>query len=377
MTILVTCPCGKRMQTSDTARGKRIKCPACGEVLPVPDDSDSKKTGPRLAASPAKPAKFVDDDDAAAEERPRKKKKKKARSGLELPEIEFFGLTFGKLLILLAVLGVIAGGIWLFVPSSNAQIAEVRRVDVYAALDVGEKGINRIPEALKIMGRAVRRQTQRELGVTVTDDEPDALYLGDNKLLISRDSSQGDSLILRVALSPRFLTKRANIQNGTIMIQTSDVVLKGDGGDVQGLLIDTERALPKVLQVSFYGATQDSQFTPHDRPPWTHPGKFSLDDLKKEILPPDDKGNKLLSYTGAARFEGRSGMQVNYAYDGAAVEMTWDKDSKALISSKSLQFSASQYTFGSLELTCVFPRPPGRYVTPIVMGAEVSKLKLP
>jgi hypothetical protein len=375
MNILVTCPCGKRLQTSEASRGKRIKCPACGEILPVTGEPDSKKTGPRPLASPAKPARLVDDN-SDAEDPPRKKKKKKARS-FSLPEFEVFGLTFGKLLILLAIIGVIALGIWLIVPSSTAQIVEVRRVDVYAALDVGEKGMNRIPEALKLMGRALRRGTQRELGVAVTDDEPDALYLGDNKLLISHDNSQGDSLVLRFALSPRFLSKRANIQNGTIMVQASDVVLRGEGGDVQGLLIDAQRALPKVLQISFYGATQDSQFTPHDRPPWTHPGKFSLDDLKKEILPPDDKGNKYITYTGTARFEGRSGMLVNYTYDGSAVELTWDKDSKALISSKSLQFSASEYTFGTLELTCVFSRPAGRYVTPIVMGAEMSKLKLP
>jgi hypothetical protein len=375
MSIVVTCACGKKMQTSEAARGKRIKCPACGDILPVPGDPGIGKVAPKPAAPPAKPIR-LDDDDNDEGERPRKKKKKK-RSGFKLPEFEFFGLTPAKLLVVLVIVGAIAGAIWMFVPSSTAQIAEVRRVDAYAALEIGEHSMNRIPEALKIMSRGIRRKLQRESGETVTDDEPDALILGDNPLLIVRDNPQGDSLVVRVRLSPRFLSKKANIQNGTIVVNKSDVILKGDGGEAAGLLIDTERALPKVLQVSFFGATNDSQFIPRERTPWNPPGQFSLSDLKKEIVPIDDKGHEGPSYTGAARFEGQGGMQVNYAYDGSLVELHWDKSSKAMVTSKSLQCSASQYTFGTLELTCVFARPPGRYATPYVMGTELSKMKIP
>jgi hypothetical protein len=143
------------------------------------------------------------------------------------------------------------------------------------------------------------------------------------------------------------------------------------------LLLNVARALPENLTVSFDGASTDSQFVPRDRAPWTHPGKFHLENLTKESLPPDSKGNVALSYTGIARFDGRSGMQVNYVYDGSRVLVTWDKDSKAFLGCRGLEFSASEHTFNDLELTFVFPRPPGKYATPIVMGEKMSKVRVP
>jgi hypothetical protein len=281
------------------------------------------------------------------------------------------------LLIALVALGLVAGGIYLFVPSQHPKIIDVRRVDLFAALEVGELALNKTPEALKAINRAARRKGERERGETVTDEPPESLHLGSDKFLVARDNPEGDSLVLRVALSPTFLTKRAKIQTGIITVQSEEIMLRGEAGDVHGLLINLGRELPANVEVSFYGATQDSQFIPRDRAPWTHPGQYFLDDLKKESLPPDEKGNIALAYTGTARFNGRSGMEVNYAYEGSSVMVKWDRDSKAFVSATYLEFPSGQYTFASLELTCVFPRPPGRYAAPIIMGEELSKIRLP
>jgi hypothetical protein len=38
MTVVLTCPCGKRLQTAATFVGREAQCPVCGRMLQVPDD---------------------------------------------------------------------------------------------------------------------------------------------------------------------------------------------------------------------------------------------------------------------------------------------------------------------------------------------------
>jgi hypothetical protein len=38
MPIQIRCSCGKHLAVKDEAAGKRVKCPACGDVRPVPAD---------------------------------------------------------------------------------------------------------------------------------------------------------------------------------------------------------------------------------------------------------------------------------------------------------------------------------------------------
>ena len=46
MPILVDCPCGKKFRARDELSGKRVKCPACGQVLPVPSAKPAPPTTP-------------------------------------------------------------------------------------------------------------------------------------------------------------------------------------------------------------------------------------------------------------------------------------------------------------------------------------------
>jgi hypothetical protein len=43
MSVGFSCDCGKSLHVSEDKRGKRIKCPACGEVLRVPDIDDAEE----------------------------------------------------------------------------------------------------------------------------------------------------------------------------------------------------------------------------------------------------------------------------------------------------------------------------------------------
>ena len=54
MPISLECPCGKQLKLRDDLAGLRIKCPACGDALDVPEDVDpSAMIGASTAEAPA------------------------------------------------------------------------------------------------------------------------------------------------------------------------------------------------------------------------------------------------------------------------------------------------------------------------------------
>jgi hypothetical protein len=92
MPVVVACSCGANLRVPDTAAGKRVKCPKCGELLTVPapqfeviDDAEDEAPRPaRRAAVKAKPAEVdepIDDDEGEEEEERPKKKAKGKRKG--------------------------------------------------------------------------------------------------------------------------------------------------------------------------------------------------------------------------------------------------------------------------------------------------------
>src|SRR5262249_12084600 len=146
---------------------------------------------------------------------------------------------------------------------------------------------------------------------------------------------------------------------------------------VQGLLVDLERKLPdrsEGASMSFADLQEDSKFFPRDRIPWTHPGTI-VDECKKSIEKSIENFHerKHLSYSGTARFEGRSGMKVDYRFDFSTVVVTWDQGSRPYVAGKYLDFF-NEHMFHSLELMCVFPRPSGKELTLTVMGEQVKHI---
>src|SRR5262245_31163249 len=61
MSILLSCPCGKKLRVKDELAGKKVKCPGCAAILPVP--------GP-VVETPAPPEEEPEETEA----RPRAKK---------------------------------------------------------------------------------------------------------------------------------------------------------------------------------------------------------------------------------------------------------------------------------------------------------------
>jgi WD40 repeat protein len=94
MPIVITCPgCDKKMRAPDTAAGKKIRCPGCGELTPVPRpapalDEDERPEPPRGKKAPAAAvtaAKKRPPEPEPEEEEPGRERKKPADKAKQVP----------------------------------------------------------------------------------------------------------------------------------------------------------------------------------------------------------------------------------------------------------------------------------------------------
>jgi DNA-directed RNA polymerase subunit M/transcription elongation factor TFIIS len=79
MAIALSCPgCVQALKVKDELAGRKIKCPKCGTVIPVPEKRAGKDE--RVMAKAPRTESIEEDDEPQEEKRPKKKKKKKAKS---------------------------------------------------------------------------------------------------------------------------------------------------------------------------------------------------------------------------------------------------------------------------------------------------------
>jgi len=258
MAIQFSCACGKKLRVQDEFEGKRVRCLACGKVLTVPTQEQERPA----AREPARPRAAandrvgVDEEPDASRALPRAKRKKRKKtkersfSGWGGVDILGFHLTLRSGIAALCVLALLGGLIWVFVPSYHPKVVEVQRVDAYAALDVGKPNMQK-----------------RLLGL----ETGDVLKLGSEKFLVIRDSPEGEAVVIKLELPPKFLEARTRATQGTLMIQTQDFLLQGDGEPLRGLILDLEREFKdptKGAALDFSNAVNGDPVLPRDRPPW-------------------------------------------------------------------------------------------------------------
>src|SRR5437870_7476841 len=102
--LRIECGCGKTLKVADEAVGKKVKCPACGELTLVKKSAQSAVSAKPLPRT--RPVEDDEDDDP----RPRKKGKEAAKGGggcllwilLGGAAAAFFGLIL------------VGGGVWFF-----------------------------------------------------------------------------------------------------------------------------------------------------------------------------------------------------------------------------------------------------------------------
>ena len=94
MLISLSCPCGAKLNAPDTAAGKKVKCPKCGDPITVPTTAGFEEVEDEDAPPVRSKRRIEDDeddrparssrrrnDDEDEDDRPRKKKKRPAKSG--------------------------------------------------------------------------------------------------------------------------------------------------------------------------------------------------------------------------------------------------------------------------------------------------------
>lgn len=132
MPIVIPCSCGKQLRVGDELFGKKVRCPACGEILRVdssPASSPSKPSGktnpgsappdsaeesPRARVKAEKPSgkrvrpegeepELEEDEGEEYEDRPRPSKRKRTRKGMSTGT--WVGIGIGAVAVLLAICG--------------------------------------------------------------------------------------------------------------------------------------------------------------------------------------------------------------------------------------------------------------------------------
>ena len=77
---------------------------------------------------------------------------------------------------------------------------------------------------------------------------------------------------------------------------------------------------------------------------------------------------------GTARFQGKSGMEVNYDFQGNTVVVNWDSGSRGYCANAQQEF-LDRFLIESLEVICLFPRPSGKDLTLTVLGERAGAVR--
>ncbi len=184
MPISVQCSCGKTLKVDEKHRGKKAKCPACGNSLIV-EEKDAKtkaKTAIQTKEPKRKPAPKPDDDadpDDAPEDRPSIKRKKKAKGGSKM--LLYAGGGCSVLLFLTCCLAGVGGGVWYllmggaaedmaFVHDGVAGFTSFRAADIWKSTVVQDQLRTMDKDAKKDMDDKVK-EMETKIGLKIDDLE--------------------------------------------------------------------------------------------------------------------------------------------------------------------------------------------------------------
>jgi Protein of unknown function (DUF1559) len=155
MAISLKCSCGKTLKVDEKHRGKKAKCPACGNTLLVEEqDADTAVQ----AEEPTKPRAAARDDDDEDEPEVRKPIKKKAAAKSN-KMMYIIGGGCGLLLLLTCCVSGVGVGVWYFffrggdddlqyVHEGVAGFVSVRAADIWKSPIVQEQ-LKQLPPAVK------------------------------------------------------------------------------------------------------------------------------------------------------------------------------------------------------------------------------------
>lgn len=175
MAIALACPaCKRALKVKDELAGRKIKCPNCAAVFPVPRkkvESDERVTAKKPRPVPAA---AEDDDDPDEDERPKKKKKKKKTAGNRGMLI---GAAVGGVVVIAAIV------VFLMMPhgTANEKVAQRKSAPPPIKKNVEQPVVQADPPEIKkkppiggigrVKERVVIENSLRQLGIAYKNFE--------------------------------------------------------------------------------------------------------------------------------------------------------------------------------------------------------------
>jgi hypothetical protein len=379
MSIAFQCGCGKQLKVRDELAGKRARCPACGEIVPVPVSSDKELPAARMKQTQRLRDRAGDDDESARitrkrplgalkstapsrtddEESPdssppepddsddfgddeprrrRKKKKKSTRSAFSTPLVTLFGIDLTPLKLIIVAVVFCVAGVSAFMYLSAPE-AKVRVVDVYNL----EEDLDEFMTGQAQMDVILNFLFHKEIP----------------KPLILHESSDGTFLLVKFKLSERSLKKLVGERYENFVMKNKDAVLEAGGETFYPLFIYEPDVITPSVTVKAKSLLDDDKegggkpaplreieahnklVAPSEENPWTHEGVLQV------------------NLSGKSTFKGIRGMIVNFDHGPLPtkeMKITWNKNSDFWYGTKEEPVPAEVWLY-DWRVACLFPRP--------------------
>ena len=381
MAIVVACGCGKKLKAPEASAGRRVKCPACGAVLTVPqpvvagaaDDGYELMDDLAPPASPAnlpplrvlpkegegdtKPApaarripqqsalyqaasRRVAQRDAAAEAGPK-------------PLFNALGVdfTWAKLLVLLIVVGAIVGApVWFFTfgPGAEVKVISVQTVEavpLLRGLDTQEPYSLFTGTGNRALGVKCTKLKNQPVGV-IADVNLVYSMGGGDALTLTRPDPNGKHMLIEADVSQGLMEGLAGVSNYKLRVGEGSFALAGVGGGAttQPTLLFARFDGGATIDMSGSSAMNYETLLPADAPPDAkkleerhggvasgtalYTGKGGLKgklDFTSFYYLSGTPGTAGLSATGHVTRTTPDGAEVEYIYRGDTLEMKWPK----------------------------------------------------
>jgi hypothetical protein len=401
LSIQFSCQCGKQIKVADQFAGRQGKCPACGEVVTIPqpevsDDidgdllyealggnSEPEPVATAMCSACAKPIPITavlcshcgynSQTQAYAKAAQAGEAKEKKGSRAPLMSIAGIELSWWKVALLVAV--IVAIPVWYYTgPSRDLLLNDVQTVNVVEPILSG--GTHAPYSQVAMLSGFSRGAKKPKPKIDPATGKPDEVYsLGSgDRLIVTKPDERGDYLLLEVALQQDAILNmnRTNKYDSLIAGNDFKLVPVGGGTPVEGRLLDNPfqgnaeidlsgantSSYPALFPMKPTQVDEDKQYgTINGKAYWSEPlaqGQIAFTSYYGYGEGQTPKG---LRATGKLKLTNTSGNAVDMDYAGGTLNIDWDNDSAGWWSKSQYKHTTRTSPWHRYHLRLLFKRP--------------------
>ena len=244
MSISIKCTCGKTLKVDEKHRGKKAKCPECGKLLLIEEESDEKAETAVQAEKPRKRPVAADDDDGDSDVRkPIKRKNKKKVAQRSMTPWILGGC--GVLTVLTCCLAGLGGGLWYFLfRGPDADLIYVHDgVAGFMSIRIGDGWKNpKFKDQFKVgLGRGNDEfdkklaEVETKLGIKLEEVERVTMIVRSADLFLKNDKDQFAAVVRTSKAMDRkkiieYAIKELNAKEKQVQHEGNTIHVLDDGG---------------------------------------------------------------------------------------------------------------------------------------------------